>query len=65
MADTRNTRFAPSKETLIAGLTLVAILLHVALKYGFHFPSLSPNLPLFVALVIGGFPLVWELRKKL
>lgn len=65
MADTRNTRFAPSKETLIAGLTLVAILLHVALKYGFHFPSLSPNLPLFVALVIGGFPLVWELLKKL
>jgi heavy metal translocating P-type ATPase len=65
MADTRNTRFAPSKETLIAGLTLVAILLHVVLKYAFHFPSLLSNLPLFVALVIGGLPLVWELLKKL
>jgi heavy metal translocating P-type ATPase len=65
MADTRNTRFAPSKETLIAGLTLVAILLHVVLKYAFHFPSLTSNLPLFVALVIGGIPLVWELLKKL
>jgi heavy metal translocating P-type ATPase len=65
MADTRNTRFAPSKETLIAGLTLVAILLHVVLKYGFHFPSRTSNLPLFVALVIGGVPLVWELLKKL
>ena len=65
MADTRNTRFAPSKETLIAGLTLVAILLHVVLKYAFHFPSRTSNLPLFVALVIGGLPLVWELLKKL
>jgi heavy metal translocating P-type ATPase len=65
MADTRNTRFAPSKETLIAGLTLVAILLHVVLKYAFHFPSHTSNLPLFVALVIGGLPLVWELLKKL
>jgi heavy metal translocating P-type ATPase len=65
MADTRNTRFASSKETLIAGLTLVAILLHVVLKYAFHFPSRTSNLPLFVALVIGGLPLVWELLKKL
>jgi len=65
MADTRNTRFAPSKETLIAGLTLVAILLHVVLKYAFHFPSRTSNLPLFVALVIGGLPLVWELLQKL
>jgi heavy metal translocating P-type ATPase len=65
MADTRNTRFAPSKETLIAGLTLVAILLHGALKYAFHFPSRTSNLPLFVALVIGGLPLIWELLKKL
>src|SRR6201993_602937 len=65
MADTRKTRFAPSKETLIAGLTLVAILLHVALKYAFHFPSRTSNLPLFLALVIGGLPLVWELLKKL
>src|SRR6201993_649471 len=65
MADTRNTRVAPSKETLIAGLTLVAILLHVPLKSSFHFPSRTSNLPLFLALVIGGLPLVWELLKKL
>ena len=65
MADTRNTRFAPSKETLIAGFTLVAILLHVALRYFFHLPALTSNLPLFAALVLGGAPLVWELLKKL
>ena len=65
MADTRNTRFAPSKETLIAGFTLVAIALHIVLRYTFHFPSFASNLPLFGALVLGGAPLVWELFQKL
>jgi len=65
MADTRNTRFAPSKETLIAGFTLVAIALHIVLRYTFHFPSFASNLPLFAALVLGGAPLVWELFQKL
>ena len=65
MADTRNTRFAPSKETLIAGFTLVAIALHIVLRYAFHFPSFASNLPLFAALVLGGAPLVWELFQKL
>jgi heavy metal translocating P-type ATPase len=57
--------FVPSKETYIAGLTLVAIALHVVLKYLLHFPALSANAPLFAALLIGGIPLVWELLKKL
>lgn len=53
------------KETYIAGFTLVAIILHLALRYG---TSLSPRmalLPLLAALVIGGAPLVYELAKKL
>jgi len=65
MADTRNARFAPSKETLIAGFTLVAIALHIVLRYTLHFPSFASNLPLFGALVLGGAPLVWELFQKL
>lgn len=65
MADTRNARFAPPTETLIAGFTLVAILLHILLKYAFHFPALRSNLPLFAALLAGGVPMVWELVKKL
>jgi len=65
MADTRNARFAPSKETLIAGFTLVAIALHVVLRYAFLFPAFASNLPLFAALVLGGVPLVWELFQKL
>ncbi len=57
--------FVPSKETYIAGLTLVAIALHVVLRYVLHFPVLPSNAPLFAALLIGGIPLVWELLKKL
>jgi heavy metal translocating P-type ATPase len=55
----------PSKETYIAGLTLLAIALHVVLKYLLHFPALPANAPLFAALLIGGIPLVWVLLKKL
>ena len=57
--------FAPTKETYIAGFTLVAIALHVALKYALRFPPLTYNLPLFAALLIGGIPMVWQLLKKL
>ncbi|HUN61291.1 MAG TPA: heavy metal translocating P-type ATPase [Candidatus Sulfotelmatobacter sp.] len=64
MAQPEKLRFAPSKETLIAGFTLVAIALHLILKFFLHFPSFRANLPLFIAVVVGGVPLVWELLKK-
>ena len=64
MAVSGKPRFALSQETLIAGFTLVAIALHVVLKYAFHLPHLQSNLPLFAALLIGGVPMVWELLKK-
>ena len=57
--------FAPTKETYIAGFTLVAIVLHVALKYALHFPAHTYNLPLFAVLLVGGIPMVWQLLKKL
>jgi len=57
--------FTPTKETYIAGFTLVAILLHLLLKFALHFPSLYAEGPLFAALLIGGVPLVWVLLKKL
>jgi heavy metal translocating P-type ATPase len=65
MANPEKLRIAPSKETLIAGFTLVAIVLHLALKYFLHLPVFQTNLPLFIALLVGGIPLVWELLKKL
>jgi heavy metal translocating P-type ATPase len=56
---------ALTKEALIAGFTLTAILLHVALRYAFRLSPLTFNLPLFAALVIGGAPMVWELLRKI
>jgi hypothetical protein len=50
--------FAPTKETYIAGFTLVAIALHVELKYALQFLALTYNLPLFAALLVGGIPMV-------
>ena len=57
-------RFAPTKESLIAGFTLLAIILHLALRYLLHLPSLTYNLPLFAAL-LAATPLLWGLLRKL
>jgi heavy metal translocating P-type ATPase len=65
MTDSAKAGFRPSKETLIAGFTLVAIFLHVVSRYALHFPPLTFNAPLFAALAVGGVPMVWELLKKL
>lgn len=56
--------FALSNETRIAGFTLVAIVLHLLLRFALHFPTLTSNLPLFAAL-LAGTPLLWELLNKL
>lgn len=53
------------KETYIAALTLLAIVLHLILRHATAAPPRVALLPLFVALVIGGIPLVFELVKKL
>jgi heavy metal translocating P-type ATPase len=53
------------KETYIAGFTLVAIALHLILRYATALPLRTANSPLFAALVIGGVPLVFELAKHL
>src|SRR5208283_3034938 len=57
--------FVPTKETYIAGFTLLAIVLHILLKYTLHFPAPANDIPLFAALLVGGVPMVWELLKKL
>lgn len=53
------------KETYIAGFTLFAIVLHLILRFAADLPPRIALLPLFVALAIGGVPLVFELTKKL
>src|SRR6266849_2727157 len=52
------------KEIYIAGLTLLAIVLHLILRYATALPPRVALIPLFAALAIGGIPLVFELSKK-
>jgi heavy metal translocating P-type ATPase len=53
------------KETYIAGLTVLAIALHLFLRFAAALPPRFALIPLFAALLIGGIPLVFELAKKL
>jgi heavy metal translocating P-type ATPase len=53
------------KETYIACFTLVAILLHLVLRYAAGVGPGRALLPLMAALIVGGVPLVYELLQKL
>ncbi len=53
-----------SKETYIAGITLLAITLHLVLRFAAHASARAALAPLIVALLIGGTPLVFDLAKK-
>jgi hypothetical protein len=53
------------KETYIAGITVIAIGLHLVLRYGTHVPLRVTQAPLIVALLVGGTPLVINLGKQL
>jgi heavy metal translocating P-type ATPase len=52
------------KETYIAGFTLLAIALHLVLRYATSLSTRYALIPLFAALLIGGAPLVYELAGK-
>ncbi len=53
------------KTTIIAGLSVVAIVAHLVLRFAFLTTPLSYNIPLYVTLVLGGIPLVCDLLGKL
>jgi len=53
------------KETYITGITILAIVVHLVLRYGTRAPLRVALAPLIVALVVGGAPLVFDLAKKL
>jgi heavy metal translocating P-type ATPase len=48
----------------IAALAVAAILLHLALRFGFHATRTVYNAPLLVTLALGGAPLLYELLRK-
>ncbi len=54
-----------STETYIAVLTAAGIALHLGLRYLTHAPRLAWLAPLFVALSVGGVPILVTLVKKL
>jgi heavy metal translocating P-type ATPase len=60
----RGRRLRDSKEPYIAGLALGAIALHLVLRFGFDLSSSVADIPLYVALLAGGMPLVWDLVRK-
>jgi len=65
MAATRTILSGLPKETYIAGTTIVAIALHLVLRYGTRAPLRVAMAPLVVALLVGGTLLVFDLAKKL
>ncbi len=58
-------RLWKQKTTLIAALSILAILLHLLFRLAFQTTPLTYNAPLFAALAVGGLPLVYDLLKKL
>jgi cation transport ATPase len=54
-----------TRETLIAILATVGILAHLVLRYLFEAPAPASLVPLFLALALGGIPLVAALSRKL
>lgn len=53
------------KSTIIAVLSIVAIALHLVLRFGFRTAPELYQLPLLVTLILGGLPLLYDLLRKL
>ena len=52
------------KQSAIAVLAIVAIALHLILRYATSASTTTANWPLWIALALGGGPLLWELGTK-
>ena len=52
------------KTTVIAALSIMAILLHLALRFGFHATPRACRIPLLATLALGGLPLLYDLLRK-
>ena len=52
------------KTTIIAALSIAAILSHLLLRFGFRTAPGTYQIPLLVTLVLGGLPLLYDLLRK-
>jgi hypothetical protein len=59
------TAISPARETYIAVVTVIAIGAHLILRYSTHLPQAMYLGPLFLALIVGGIPILLSLGKKL
>jgi hypothetical protein len=53
------------KTTVIAALSVAAILAHLALRFGFRATPTTSQIPLLITLAFGGVPLLYDLIRKL
>ena len=53
------------KTTVIAGLSVAAILLHLVLRFGSDVPATIYEAPLIAIMALGGVPLLLDLLRKL
>ena len=53
------------KSSIIAALSLLAIAAHLMLRFGSHSSHEINATPLFIILVIGGLPMLYDLLRKL
>ena len=53
------------KSTLIAALSIIGIVAHLVLRFGFHSTADTYQIPLLITLVVGGLPLLYDLLRKL
>ena len=53
------------KTTVIAALSIVAILWHLVLRFGIHTTPGTYQIPLLATLTLGGLPLLYDLLRKL
>jgi hypothetical protein len=51
------------KSTVIAGLSLAAVVLHLVLRFGFHTAPGTSGLSL-VALILGGLPMLYPKTER-
>jgi heavy metal translocating P-type ATPase len=53
------------KSTIIAALSILAIILHLVLRFGLGSDPVLFNCPLIATLAVGGLPLLYDLLRKL
>ena len=61
----QSSRLTARKETYIAYLAAAGILAHLILRYVFRVPAFASTFPLYVTLLLGGAPLLFELARKM